>query len=281
MSARVKYWRRFQKEGALPLKESVYLLPYNDDRYELCQWLVKEIGAANGQMNFIVTNSIETLSDATIIDMFKTQSDNLYKPILEKLDSIQDDTKIKKLAKEYEDVRKSDFFNSKLGQQAKEKFDLLTNKNVTTITVKLRSKKDFQNRLWITRKRPFIDRLASGWLIKNFIDTKATFGFMDEKDELPNNAVSFDMNEAEFTHIGSLCTFEVLIQSFEIQDKTVAKIAKIIHQLDIKDDAYEQPEAYGILAVLRGLRNNEQDDNRLFQKGAEVFNLLYKGGLGE
>jgi hypothetical protein len=281
MSARVRYWRRFQKEGALPLKESVYLLPYSDDRYELCQWLVKEISTANGQMNFIITDSVETISSTAIIDMFKAQSDNLYKPISEKLSSVQEGAKINKLIKEYEDIKKTDFFCSELGRQIKEKLDNLTSKNVITITVKQRNKKDFQNKLWITRKRPFIDRLASGWLIKNFIDTKATFDFIDEKDELPSDAISFDMNEAEFTHIGSLCTFEALIKSFGIQDETANKIAKIIHQLDIKDDIYDQPEAFGLLALLRGLRSGEQDDHKLFQKGIEMFDLLYKGGLGE
>lgn len=279
MSARVKYWRRFQKEGALLLKDSVYLLPYSDDRYELCQWLVKEISIANGQMNFILTDTIETMSDKNIIDMFKAQSNSLYGAILEKLNSNQDLSKVNKLSKEYSDIKKTDFFGSELGKQIKEKLDLLSHNNVTSITVKKRSKKDFQNRLWITRKRPFVDRLASGWLIKNFIDAQAAFGFIDEKDALPNNAVSFDMNEAEFTHIGSLCTFEVLVQSFDIQDEVVKKIAKIIHQLDIKDDIYDTQEALGILAILRGIRKIEKDDNTLLKKGIEMFDILYKGGL--
>jgi hypothetical protein len=279
MSARVRYWRRFQKEGALPLKESVYLLPYSDDRYELCQWLVKEISSANGQMNFVVTHDIETISDMAIIDMFKAQSDNVYKPILEKLDSIQYATKINKLTKEYEDVKKTDFFCSELGKQIKQKLETLINKDVTIITPKERDIKDFQNRVWVTRKRPFVDRLASGWLIKNFIDKNAKFAFVDEKEKLPKESVSFDMNDAEFTHIGSLCTFEVLMGSFKIEDETVKKMAKIIHQLDVKDDLYDLAEAHGILAILRGLRNSEKDDNTLLSRGIEVFDLLYKGGL--
>ena len=279
MSARMKYWRRLQKEGALPLKDSVYILPYGEDSYELCQWLTKEISAANGQMNFAVIDRIETMPNATIIDMFKAQSDALYVGVSEKIETLKDASKLNKYTKEYGEIKKTDFFNSDLGNKVKSKLVSLQNNSVIHITLNKKSIQDFQNRLWVTRKRPFVDRLASAWLIKRFIDKNAKFGFFAETEQLPESSISFDMNEATFTHIGSLCTFEALAQSFDIQDEGVRAIAKIIHQLDIKDDLYDAPEAFGILAVLKGIRNAEQDDHKLLQKGIELFDAIYQGGL--
>jgi hypothetical protein len=137
---------------------------------------------------------------------------------------------------------------------------------------------DYQHKTWVTRKRPFVDRFASAWLIKKFIDKNASFDFIDEKD-LDNknkNVIPFDIRGGRFTHAGNLCTFEVLMKSFGLKDRTMRKIAEIVHELDLKDDKFRAPEAKGIEDILSGIRKTAKDDHESLEKGISIFEMLYE-----
>ena len=123
-----------------------------------------------------------------------------------------------------------------------------------------------------------MDRMASAWLIKRFIDPKASFVFIDERDvaSLDNTTLAFDMRGAAFTHVGDLCTFEVLVKSFGIKDKAVKKIAEIVHDLDVKDDKYGKPEASGVEEILAGIRKTAKNDADGIERGMAAFEMLYQ-----
>jgi hypothetical protein len=131
--------------------------------------------------------------------------------------------------------------------------------------------------VWITRKKPFVDRMASAWLIRRFVDKNASFDFIDEKDAeaVGKGSVVFDMRGGEFTHAGDMCTFQVIIKSFGLKDKTLKKIAEIVHDLDMKDEKYKATEAKGLEDILIGIRKTAKDDDDALEKGMAVFEMLY------
>lgn len=292
------------KAGAIQLKGAVYILPFNDERYELLQWLVSEIGEMKGEGAFTRIEHIDTMKDSEIIALFNQQRANDYKTIGRALDNIErrlgsmkqggktQDTKVisdlfRKLLKEFEGVKRVDFFSSTMGQALNERIkhiDVEINKlsgveieKEGLMTISSMVVDDYQGKVWVTRKKPFVDRMASAWLIKKFIDKGASFDFIDEKniDAAGKSSIVFDMRGGEFTHVGNLCTFEVLIKSFGLKDKTLKKIAEIVHDLDMKDDRYKPAESKGIEDILIGIRKTARDDGDALAKGMQVFEMLY------
>ena len=133
------------------------------------------------------------------------------------------------------------------------------------------SSKDFVKRRWVTRPRPGVDRMASAWLIRRFVDPKATFAFADKPSA---SDVPFDMYSGEFSHQGTSCTFEVLVQRFGITDAAVLRLAQIVHDLDMKDTRYNTPEAPAVQRMVDGLRQVHADDGALLEQGIQMFEAL-------
>ncbi|MBI5056487.1 MAG: chromate resistance protein [Nitrospirae bacterium] len=302
VNARMKIWRRLATAGAVQFKGAVYVLPYSEENYELCQWLVTEVSSVKGDGAFVSVKGIETATDEEVIGLFNHQRDRHYNAIEKKVDELerkvgtaakgagaQSNKKLPELfnrhMKEFEAARKVDFFESKAGIALKKKFDALlkemkglTVPNIRQVPEVLpRRIEDYQKRTWATRKRPFVDRMASAWLIKRFIDKKAAFKFIDEKDlaALNKATVAFDVRDGEFTHVGDMCTFEALVMTFGIKDRAVKKIAGLVHELDMKDGKYKNPEAAGVEDILAGIRKTAKDDAEVLEKGMSVFEMLY------
>jgi len=302
VNARMKIWRRLAKAGAILIKGAVYVLPYNEGNHELYQWLVSEVASLKGEGAFVRVGKIETMSDSEIIELFNYQRGRDYSLIEKNMEGLErkansvrkgagmpDQKKLldplNKLLKEFEDVRKIDFFSSKKGIALKKKIDILQ-KEMQGLSksgerqiheVISRNIEDYQGKIWVTRKRPFVDRMASAWLIKMFIDKKAVFRFADEYDtgKLDSDFVPFDVSGGTFTHIGDMCTFEVLIKSFGLKDKPLRKLAEMVHELDMKDEKYKNPEVKGIEDILTGIRKTVKDDVEILEKGMTVFEMLY------
>jgi hypothetical protein len=134
---------------------------------------------------------------------------------------------------------------------------------------------DFQGRTWATRRNLWVDRMASGWLIRRFIDRKAKFLWLDNPKKCPKSALGFDFDGAAFTHVGSRVSFEVLAASFGLDsDPAIARIGAIVHCLDV--GGVPVPEAAGIEAVLGGLRAAAANDDKLLTEAGRVFDGLYK-----
>jgi hypothetical protein len=303
VSNRMKIWRKLARSGAVQLKGSVYILPHNEEHYELCQWLVSEVASMGGDGTFVKVPEVETMRESEIIALFNGQRENDYRDIEKKLEEL--DRKIgtirkggrglnvkslseqlNKDKKAFEDIRKVDFFASKHGVVLQKRIKTMEDevKGMSTppikeLTVVLAPKRsaEYQGRTWVTRKKPFVDRMASAWLIRQFIDPGATFRFIEEKElgSIDTQFPAFDIRGAEFTHQGDLCTFEVLVKSFGIKDKAVKRIAEVVHDLDVKDEKYDNPETSGIEDILTGIRKKESTDDTALEKGMAVFDMLY------
>jgi hypothetical protein len=131
---------------------------------------------------------------------------------------------------------------------------------------------DYKGRVWVTRPRPYVDRLACAWLIRRFVDAEAQIHYSDtpKKDEL-----SFDMKEAVFGHRGNFCSFEVIVRSFGITDDAVKSLAEIIHEIDLRDGRYHRSEIEGIELVLKGWRQSDLADAELEARGILFFDGLH------
>ena len=134
----------------------------------------------------------------------------------------------------------------------------------------------YRNRVWVTRPRPGVDRFASAWLIRRFIDREAAFMFSSSPDRYPD-AVPFDMYQVGgFRHEGDLCTFEVLEDRFAIRDVNVRRIAEIVHDIDLKEDRYKSPHAATVAHLVEGLRASIPEDAKLLDQGMVMFEALYQ-----
>ena len=130
--------------------------------------------------------------------------------------------------------------------------------------------------VWVTRAGVFVDRIASAWLIRRFIDRTARFKFVTATRYAPHkDELRFDMFQAEYTHRGDRCTFEVLLQEFDLTIPALQAIAEIVHDIDLKDERYNRPEADGIAQVLHGLALAEPDDAKRLRAGAQIFDSLF------
>lgn len=289
------------------MKGAVYVLPHSEEHYEFCQWLMSEVSSLGGEGDFVMTDNFEILDNNEIGGLFNRQRESDYRKIekglneLEvKLNSVRKGSKaknmkalnmrLKRYLKEFDDIGQIDFFRSKHGRDIENKIEFLRKdvKKIISadgkrgaaeqkISISHRRKDDYQRRTWVTRKNPFVDRMASAWLIKKFIDKRAVFSFIDEKKEqsLKDGPVTFDIKGGEITHVGNLCTFEVLVRSFAIKDRSVKRIAELVHELDMRDDKYNSLEAKGIEEILLGIRKSMKNDIDILEKGMAVFEMLY------
>jgi hypothetical protein len=138
-----------------------------------------------------------------------------------------------------------------------------------------RHRADYQGRLWVTRPRPYIDRCASAWLIRRFIDRRPRFGFVADGGKL-RGGIPYDMAGAAFGHRGEECTFETMVKQFGLgHDPALRAMAEIVHDIDLKDSKFGRPESVGVNAVLRGLAEGVRDDHRLLRESETVFDGLY------
>lgn len=301
VSTRMKIWRMLVKTGAVPFKGSVYILPASDDHYELYQWLVSSVTALQGDAAFVKVPRIESMKNEEIIELFDQQREKDYQDIGSRLDEFENklattpkssfaanNKKIKgeldKFSREFQELGKIDFFFSNTRTELEQRLKHVTatvsglrGDEFTTADIIKRNAADYQGKKWVTRKKPFIDRIASAWLIRGFIDKKATFGFIDETEveRLDKDTMVFDMVGGQFTHVGDRCTFEVLLEAFRLKGKALGVLAEIIHQLDVQDDKYNNSAAEGVREILDGIRKTVKDDHEVLQKGMGIFDMLY------
>ncbi len=303
VSNRMKIWRKLAKTGAVQLKGAIYILPANEEHEEFFQWLISEVKSMGGDGAFVRTAEIKSMDEADIRELFLKQAEQEYRGfeknlnnLERKVQSIRKGTTSEegggpagqagKLAKELEYIQKRDFFPSALGGEMTKRMVALQTALMglgkrgpeRPESVKLKRAADYQGRTWFTRKKPFIDRMASAWLIRRFVDVKASFKFIAESDlaAIGGNAATFDMRGGEFTHVGDWCTFEVIVKSFGIKDKAVRKIAEIVHDLDVRDEKYGNPEAAGVEALLTGIRKTAKNDSDALERGMTVFEMMYQ-----
>ncbi|MCI0433317.1 MAG: chromate resistance protein, partial [Gemmatimonadetes bacterium] len=134
-------------------------------------------------------------------------------------------------------------------------------------------RKDFQGRTWATRRHLWVDRAASAWLIRRFIDPKARFLWLAKPAACPKTALGFDFDGATFTHVGERVTFEVLLASFGLDDPALARLGELVHTLDV--GGVPVPEASGFEALMTGARQGAADDDALLEVMSHTLDSLY------
>ena len=303
---RVRIWRKLQKLGAVAIKNSVYVLPASDQAHEDFQWLKQEIEAAGGEAVVFRAGSVEGATDEEIILAFRKARDEEFAAIAAEFDGLTgaireqsrtrhlstgrlaaQETEIDKLHTELERIAANDFFNApgrtgafnayercqKAIRAAQDPTGKLPRKVAKSGTLEIAR---YQGRRWVTRRNLHIDRLASAWLIKQFIDKRPRFYFVSE-GETVEGAIPFDMFAAKFTHQGEDCTFETMLKQFGLTESNgLREIAEIVHDIDLKDDKFHRLEAAGLNAIIEGLSKVLRDDRKLLQQTGVVFDGLYE-----
>ena len=296
---RVKIWRRLQRLGSVAIKNSVYVLPKNDQTQEDFQWVLREIVEGGGEASLCEARFVEGLSDDQVEALFQAARGAEYDQVAEEArrlaemplpDGPVEETRrtqleidLARLQRRLAEVVAIDFFGAP-GREAAEGLisgvagrvrDKRLGKQIMTATVTRRE--DFQGKLWVTRKGIHVDRMASAWFARRFIDSSARFKFVPPKGYKPMpGELRFDMFEAEFTHEGDRCTLEVLMERTGLNDPALVPIAEIVHDIDLKDSKFGRQETLGIERLIAGICMAHKDDESRLARGAAVFDDLYE-----
>jgi hypothetical protein len=284
---RVKVWRRLQGLGAISVKNSVYVLPSNERSREDFQWLQKEIQEMGGEASVCEARFVDGMSDAQIRQLFNAARDSDYAQLVEELresigvvaagnEASEDQRqRLRRARRRFEQVQALDFFGAD-GRRACE--DLFRQLEAATRPSAAASSRqaaaDYVGRTWVTRPGVGVDRMASAWLIQRHIDPAAKFVFAAERAKPVAGQLRFDMAEADFTHEGDRCTFEVLLERFGLDDPALAAIGRIVHDLDFKDAKFREEETPGVARLLAGLTAVHRDDEPRLRAANSLFDTL-------
>jgi hypothetical protein len=297
---RVTTWRRLQQIGAIPLKQAVYALPDTPDAREDFEWLKTEVKAAGGDASVFAADNVDAWSDDALVEEFRRARQDLYEELSQDVEEALNragSARRPKGTRAPAVRRLLDIFRERL--VAAEKIDFFGSAGRDRVVTLLRQLEDriggssrqtapsgqgdpaerlasFQGRVWITRPRPGVDRMASAWLIRRFIDRQARFGFAADRESVPDHGVPFDMFGVEFSHQGDGCTFETLCSVFGITGPALSRIAAIVHDLDLKDGRFGAPECSTVGAMIEGLQLAHQNDVALLEQGMTLFDSLYR-----
>jgi hypothetical protein len=286
-SQRVEVWRKLQRCGAVPLGNSGYLLPNNPTNQERFEWLATAIRKYAGEASVVMVQSIDNLSAPQLVGRFAEARAREYQELireLQKLSSVPPQKlasgRVSRLRARFQEIVAIDFFNSPLQKRVEELLARAdTSPTPSGETAKI-NPREYRGRVWVTRPRPGIDRSASAWLIRRFIDKKARFTFAPE-EHVPSEAVPFDMFHGGFGHRGEDCTFETLQKSFGIRDHKVSVIGEMIHDADILDEKFGRKEGFGVDEVLKGWARQEVSDKDLLERGIQLMEGLYHSVAGK
>lgn len=297
---RVRTWRRLQQLGAVPVKQAVYLLPDRPATREDFEWLKTEVTDAGGEAAVFAADSVDSWSDDALVEEFRRVRQDAYAALAAEIDLRLKRSSARRRAsgtrtpgarrlidgfrERLTSLEQIDFF----GSAGRDRVAALLSQ--LEVRAKGRPHADangdgrredssaYAGRTWVTRPRPGVDRMASAWLIRRFVDTRARFAFAAHRGALSNaDAIPFDMFGVRFSHRGESCTFETLCTTFGIDDTAVARLAAIVHDLDLKDGRFGEPDAPTIATLIEGLQLATAEDNELLERGMTLFESLYRG----
>jgi hypothetical protein len=273
---RVKLRRRLQRLGAVPLKRTVYALPAGDQAREDFEWLAREIAADGGEASLCEATFLDAETDRRLVRAVRTTCTDAYDEIAGA--SRSGAAELDRLTRRLREVQALDRFAADGRADAEAALEALATRVSqpgAPMTPNPLPEKP-KARVWVTRAGVHVDRIASAWLIRRFVDPEARFRFVAPKQYRPEpGEIRFDMFEGEFTHDGDLCTFETLCRHFALRDPALKAISEIVHDIDCKDDKFGREETPGLQLVLDGItRANSVDEDRL-ARGAALFEELY------
>jgi hypothetical protein len=284
---RVKTWRRLQAIGAVALKNAVYALPASTEALEDLQWLRREIIDGGGEASICEARLVDGITDDEARALFLSARDADYGEVIEEarhLDAGADDARprLARLRRRFEEIRRIDFFGSESREAADGLLTEIEQKLEGGSTPMPEALGELTDRVWVTRRGVQVDRIASAWLIRRFIDPKARFKFVAPQGYAAKpGEIRFDTFEGEFTHEGDRCTFEVLTLRFGRDDPALTAIAEIVHDIDLKDSKFGRPEATGLALAFAGIAAADASDEARLEKGRELLDGLYRHFVGK
>jgi hypothetical protein len=284
-AGRMRIWRSLRALGCVTLRDGVYLLPGGDERATQFARIADEVKRADGTGELFLLDGRDEAQRAHLHALFDRSAD--YAALLAAIAAADpgDAKGLRSLKRELAALAAIDYFPGEAQRQAQAALAALEaaaggEPLVTAGEIRRLASADFQGRTWATRKNLWVDRMASAWLIRRFIDRQAKFLWLDKPAKCPKTALGFDFDGAAFTHVGGRVTFEVLAASFGLDaDPALSKIAAIVHCLDV--GGVPVAEAAGIEAVLAGARASAANDDKLLGEASRLFENLYKNYLQE
>ncbi len=279
---RVKVRRRLTRLGALPLKNSVYVLPDSDSAREDFQWLLREIVSEGGEAALCASDLVDGVTDAELRTLFQRDRDADYAAIIATVsqagqaDGALSPAQRATLERRLREAIAIDFFDAPKRTEAIDAVASLTPSSRSTNEPSLTAGERPMNRVWVTRRGIKVDRIGSAWLIRKAIDSEARFRFVDPAGYDPEpGELRFDMFDGEYTHEGPRCTFETLLARFGLSDPALVALGEIVHDVDCKDALFERTEAPGLAALVSGIAATTPDDLLRLERGAVIFDALY------
>lgn len=288
----MRLWRAINALGCMSLRDGAYLLPDIGDHAAALTTLAEQTNLKNGQA-WVVSVIPRSPEDETAFKRLFDRSAN-YAEVVSKLQEAKKGlvsqapaelAKLnKRLAKDVDAIQRVDFFPhdaSMTARAALSDFQEAANAVLSPGEPRPAQRQiaqlnpgEYQGRIWATRRHLGVDRVASAWLIRRFIDANATFVWLDTPADCPHGALGFDFDGAPFSHVGDKVTFEVLIASFGLEnDLGLTKLASLVHCLDV--GGLPSPEAAGFEAILSGARTRLPDDDALLDDIGLVLDSLY------
>lgn len=286
-TVRMRAWRALRAAGAAVLRDGVYLLPARDDCRVTLEAIAQDVQTGGGVTHLILADEPRDAGFAALFD----RGDD-YAALLDEISAASDALgpesalevlkQARKLRKAFMALAATDFFAGEARKQtdaALKELELAANRALTPdephavrSPIKRLRIEDYKGRIWATRRRPWVDRLACAWLIRRYIDRKARIVWLAKPKDCPARAIGFDFDGAAFSHVGARVTFEVILASFGFEQPALRRIGAIVHHLDA--GGVQPPEASGVESVLAGLRDSIEDDDQLVKAAGAVFDGL-------
>jgi hypothetical protein len=290
---RVRVWRRLQQVGAVVLRNSLYVLPSNDETREDFNWVREEIVASGGQASVLEAAAIDGYTDTELVQQFRSARNDDYQRfavdaraasarfsrVRGRVKHAAYDRELRRLRERLTAITGRDYFDAPGRRDAEQilaGIEAARNGSGADSHAPILKRRDYRGITWVTRPRPGIDRLASAWLIRRFIAPDARFAFAPPNGAAGARRVPFDMPDVEFGHHGAHCTFETLMHRFGISDAAVVAVSRVVHDLDLRENRYAMPECAAMGRLVDGLRATYSDDGELLEHGMVTLEALYR-----
>lgn len=290
---RMKVGRRLGRIGAVALKNSVYILPRSDGAVEDLQWIRRETVDGGGNATVVEAHFVDGLSDTEVEDLFRSARDEDYAALEMEVRALGKRPRgrlsdglrrellgdLERLERRFEEIAAIDFFSASGRETVSGLVRALRERVSSAVKVSdgpQAPEEGYHARTWVTRGGIHVDRIASAWLIRRFIDPEARFRFVPAKGYKPEpGELRFDMFEAEFSHEGDACTFEVLCARMRLAEPGLRAVAEVVHDIDLKDEKHRRPETAGVAAVVAGICLAHCSDEERLDQGCRLFESLF------
>jgi hypothetical protein len=289
---RVRIWRALKATGCATLRDGVYILPANASSADDLWVIERAIQDGGADAHMLALQARDAAQERTFRALFDRTEQ--YAEFARSLKDARKGVKsggeaelrklLRSLDQQLSAIRTADYFPGKAGESAAKGLETLRSEVEGKLSpgeprpgagaIGRLAKESFQGRTWATRKRPWVDRLATAWLVQRFVDSKPRFLWLADPRKCPKSALGFDFDGARFTHVAGKVTFEVVAHAFGLEeDAALERLGELVHYIDIGGIPVD--EAAGVETLVRGLQAQHASDDRLLVAACALFDTLY------